>query len=270
MKPSLFFGVASVEARKLMSYRGDFWLSAVAAFVVEIAVAYYLWAAIFRESGREVIGGFTQTGITLYYVLAILFGKLIRGEDRQSTIAQNIYDGSLSRYLLFPANYFAFKYAEHLGTLVAALVQLVLFGGAAVLLLDLSAAGEVSAASVARTLVAIAAGNLLAFLLAFLLEAVAFWADNVWSLLVLLRFLGHLLGGQLLPLHLFPAWAQPLLDLLPFRFLYYFPTMTLLNRLDTATWASGMAVALAWCVVLGLAARVVWRRGCLQYTGVGI
>lgn len=270
MKPRLFLDVASVEARKLMSYRADFWLSAVASFVVEIAVAYYLWSAIFRESGREVIGGFTRDGMAIYYVLAILLGKLIRGEDRQSTIAQNIYDGSLTRYLLFPTNYFAFKYAEHLGTLVAAFVQLALFGGAAALFFDFGAAGEVSAASVARTVAAVAAGNLLAFLLAFLLEAVAFWADNVWSLLVLLRFIGHLLGGQLLPLHLFPGWAQPLLDLLPFRFLYYFPTMTFLGRLDLADWASGMAVALAWCAALGLAARVVWKRGCLEYTGVGI
>lgn len=270
MTPRLFLGVWSVEARKAMSYRTDFWLSAVASFGVQIAVAYYLWSAIFRESGRETIGGFTRDGMAIYYVLAILLGKLIRGEDRQYSISHDIYEGSLTRYLLFPANYFSFKYAEHLGMLVAAFVQLALFGGAALLLFDIGAAGQVTAASVARTVGAFAAGNLLSFLMIFLLEAVAFWADNVWSLSVLLRFIGHLLGGQLLPLHLFPAWAQPLLDLLPFRFLYYFPTMTFLDRLDTAAWASGMGVALAWCVVLGLAARMVWRRGCLQYTGVGI
>lgn len=270
MKPRLFLDVWSVEARKLMSYRADFWLSAVASFVVEITVAYFLWSAVFRESGHEEIGGFTRDGMTIYYVLAILFGKLIRGEDRGSTIAQNIYDGSLTRYLLFPTNYFGFKYAEHLGTLVAALVQLALFGGAAILLFDLGAAGHVTAASVARTVAAVAAGNLLAFLMTFLLESVAFWADNTWSLLVLLRFIGHLLGGQLLPLHLFPGWAQPLLDLLPFRFLYYFPTMTFLGRIDLGAWASGMGVALAWCAVLGLAAREVWKRGTLEYTGVGI
>jgi ABC-2 type transport system permease protein len=266
----LFAHVASVEARKLMSYRADFWINAVAAFVVEITVAWALWTAIFAESGEARIGGFTLPGMVLYYVLALLLGKLVRGEDRQTTIAGNIYDGSLTRYLLFPTGYFPMKYAEHLGSLGPALAQLALFGAGAAFLFDFGTVGRIDAATVGRAALAVALGNLLAFLMAYLLEAVAFWADNVWSLSVMLRFAGNLLGGQLLPLNLFPGWAQAALDLLPFRFLFYFPVMTLVGRVEMAEWLAGMAVGLAWCGILALASRAVWRRGYLAYTGVGI
>ena len=39
-------------------------------------------------------------------------------------------------------------------------------------------------------------------------KAVAFWADNVWSLMVTQRFVSALLGGAMLPLAVFPESAQ--------------------------------------------------------------
>ncbi len=270
MSPRLFFVLATVEARKRMSYRTDFWITVVVTFAVEVGIALALWTAIFEQSGQTTIGGLSRDGMVLYYVVAILLGKLIKGENRESTLAEDIYSGGLTRYLMFPMSYFAAKFAERLGGMVPALVQLIALGGISALTIDLSAAGEITAGSIARTVLAVALGHILAFLLSALLESLAFWADNVWSLEVLLRFLGFLLGGQMLPLHLFPPPMQPLLDWLPFRFFYYFPTTTLTNGLDTAAYLSGMGVAVGWCGLLALATRAAWRRGSLVYTGVGI
>lgn len=270
MSPRLFAQVASVEARKLMSYRGDFWVSAAATFLVELAVAYFLWLAVFAESGRQSIGGFSFGGMVLYYILVILLAKVVRGNERQLSMGQDIYEGSLTRYLLYPAPYFGMKYAEHLGGLVPAAVQLVLFGGASAVLFGPSAVASLSAAGALAALPALAAANLLYFLMLYTIQGVAFWADNVWTLNVMLRFVTSMLGGLLLPLTVFPAWARQVLELSPFPYLFYFPVMTLLGRLDPAEWARGLTVALLWCAVLALTARTVWRRGALTYTGVGI
>lgn len=253
-----------------MSYRTDFWVTVVVSFAVEIAVAASLWTAIFRESGQTTLGGFSRDGMVLYYVLAILLGKLVRGENRESAMAEDIYSGGLTRYLVFPVSYFGAKFAERLGGMLPAVIQLVALGGVSALWLDFSAAGEITAGSVARTALALAVGHVLAFLLSALLESVAFWADNVWSLEVLLRFLGFLLGGQMLPLHLFPAPMAAILEWLPFRFFYYFPTTTLTNGLDASAYLSGLGMALGWCGLLALATRAAWRRGSRVYTGVGI
>jgi len=270
VRAGLALQVFSVEARKLMSYRTDFWINTVAVFAAKMVVAYYLWTAVFAESGRTTIGGFTQDGMILYYLLAILIGRVVSGGERQMSISQDIYQGSLTRYLIYPTGYGAIKYVEHLGTLVPSLLQLVLFSGVASLLFDFSQLGAVTFASLLRTAVAVAVGNVLLFLMLYVIQGVAFWADNVWSLQVMLRFITSMLGGLMLPLDLFPAWARQILEILPFQTLYYFPVMTLLGRIDTGEWLRTLAVALVWCAMIGGVAHIVWRRGYREYTGVGI
>jgi ABC-2 type transport system permease protein len=266
----LFAQVLSLQTRKLMSYRTNFWLSTVVTFVVELALAWFLWSAVFRETGRSVIAGFTLSAMVYYYVAAILLGKLVKGPEREMDVSQEIYDGGLTRYLLYPTNYFGFKYAQQLGQTVPAVVELAVFGAAAMLVLPPPEGLDVSAQTVAMAAVSVAVSNLLHFLLVFPIESVAFWADNVWSLNVMYRFVSQMLGGLMLPLSLFPEWSQPLLDLLPFKYLYYFPAMTLLGHVAPAEWTRGIATSLVWCAVIAVVGNVVWRRGTRQYTGVGI
>ncbi len=44
----------------------------------------------------------------------------------------------------------------------------------------------------------------------------------------------------------------------------------MLGEIHGAEWARGMAVAVLWCIVFLLLGRVIWWRGRLRYTGVGI
>ncbi len=270
MTARLFLQVFSIQARKLMSYRADFWLNAVVLFFVEFGIAYFLWSAIFRASDATEIAGMTLQTMLLYYVSVLLLGKVVKGTERDITVSTEIYEGTLTRYLLYPSNYFGIKYAEHLGLMAPALVELVLFGLAAVLLIQPSGSVHVTPRTVAMAAVAVLLANLLQFALLFPIQAVGFWADNVWTLLVMYRFASQMLGGLFLPLNLFPDWSQPLLAALPFKYLFYFPATTLLGQVDDASWLRGIAVTAAWCVIAGLVGRWVWRRGTHQYTGVGI
>lgn len=269
MRPALFSRILSLESRKLMSYRLDFWLNVVVSFFTQLAVAYFLWLAIFEHTEAETIGGFTFEGMVLYYVLVILLGRIVRGQERDLTVSQDIYEGTLTKYLLYPTDYFGFKYAAHLGDLVPGVIQLALFGLLSVTLLDLTELA-VTPARLAMTAVLVALANLLAFLLRFGVMLVAFWADNVWSLNVMLRFTSELLGGLMLPLSLFPQWAQDILAWTPFPYLFYVPVMTLLGEVGPAEWLQAVAVSALWSVVTACLGLVVWRRGTLAYTGVGI
>lgn len=279
MSPRLFLHVLSVSSRQQMSYRVDFWLHAVFAFAVELTIAYFLWQAIFSASGRETIGGYGFRGMLLYYVVVLLVGRLVRGRERDLSVAKEIYEGTLTRYLLYPASWAGFKYAEQLGTLLPGVVQVVALAGGLLVLAPAGyaeVAAEVAAGagftplSVFLAFVAVLGGNLLWFLLRLPIQLVAFWADNVWSLNVLLRFAAEILGGMMLPLVLFPEVMRELLHWLPFRFLFSFPTLTLLGEISPGEWIGGMGILLAWCGVLALVSRAVWKRGELVYTGVGI
>ncbi|MBI2933156.1 MAG: ABC-2 family transporter protein [Planctomycetes bacterium] len=270
MTPRLFWHVCGVEARKRMSYRVDFWLSSIGGFLAQLGVAYFIVLALFHGSGRPTIGGFTFQGMILYYAAVILLGRVVRGTEADQTIAQDIYEGGLTRYLLYPTSYTVFKYAQNVGTLVPALLQLFLLGAWFPLALGTPEGARITGASIAMGVGASVLASVLYFLLVWPIQAIAFWADNVWSLMLAHRILANLMGGLLVPLTLFPEWAQRALALLPFPLLFAFPVDALLGRLDLHQWLKGIALGLLWCTALIVIGRAVWRRGDRRYAGVGI
>lgn len=274
MRGRLFLHILSLEARTAMSYRVAFWANAAVSVVVGITIPYFLWSSIYEHvyetTGRVRIGGYTLEAMLLYYVAAALLSKVVRGPDMALGISDEIYEGKLSRFLIYPAPYLRFKYAQHLGAILPFVVQMVVFVAIATPLLELPQDFQVSAGSIARAAIFVLAANLLYFLISWPLQAIAFWADNVWSIAVLLRLASGFLGGGMLPLSLFPAWAQKLLLLTPFPYLFYVPVNTFLGKSTPADWLHGLFVLGIWAVLLLGLGTAVWKRGELRYTGVGI
>lgn len=270
MTARLFLRIVGIETRKLIAYRADFWITTLVAFAVHFGVACLLWGTVFRETATAAPAGYGPDAIALYYLLVILMGRVVRGPEFGGGIATDIYEGAYTRYRLYPISYFAFKYAQHLGMLVPALLQLAMLGTATAAAFDLAAAAPITAGSAGRAAAAVVLGNLLNFLLLFALEGVAFWAENIWSLNVMFGITARILGGFAIPLALFPSGWTGALEILPFRYLYEFPVSTLLGRVDPAGWARGMAIGTAWILLSVATARAVWTRGSRAYTAVGI
>lgn len=270
MSPRLFLRIASTEARKRLSYRADFWIQSLGVLAIEAGIYWFLWHAVFRESGRVEVGGFSLHGMILYSLAAMLLARAVRGLEFEHAISQDIYDGGLNRYIVYPTPYFGFKYAQHLGGTLPVLVQLVAFGATFPFLVGLDPTMAVTPASAAMAVVSLAVANLLYFLIAYPVQGVAFWAENVWSLIVTQRLVTALLGGAMLPLTLFPDEVRAVLEASPFPSLFWVPVTTLLGRVEPLEWLRNLAFALAWCAALAVLGRAVFRRGALRYTGVGI
>lgn len=253
-----------------MSYRLDFWLNTVVAFATEMGIAWFLWQAMFRESGKTQIAGFDLQAMVLYYLTVILIGRIIRGRQFEGAISHDIYEGGLNRYLVFPVAYLPFKYAQRLGGLAPALVQVVLFGTLAPLVLVISPELRPTAVTFGMAVGAVMVSHLLHFLIDATIHLVAFWADNVWSLDVANWFVTSLLGGFMVPLAVFPEWAQEGLRWLPFHLFFDFPARVLMGQVSVAEWGRGIGLALVWSAIVLACQRLVWRRGRLKYTGVGI
>ncbi len=266
MTPRLFLRIAGVEARRRMSYRADFWLNLVVGFAAKFGLLYFVWTAMFRESGAATMGGYTLDSMLVYYVAVLLVSQIIIGAGFESEVATDIYEGGLNRYLVFPTSYFWFKYAQRVGMLLPVVLQFFVFGGLFVLFSD----ATISLSGLVMCVVAIAVGHLLFFTMSFPLQNVAFWADNVWSLQVALRLTTSLLGGLMFPVTLFPDWLQAVNAWLPFHVLFGVPAEVLVGKIGFAEWLPAVALGIAWIIAVGLLDRVVWRRGNLQYSGIGI
>lgn len=270
MTPRLFGAVLSMSARRLMSYRADFWLLTVFGFLAQIGIVYYLWGAIYDASGSRVIAGYTMQGMMLYYVLATLVGKITQTTGGEGTFSMDIYDGSLSRFLVYPTNYFIFKFAGRAGETLPSVVQFVAFAAAAWLLIDVPDTVRVTPAGFVMFLVSMLLAFTMVLAISCPIEAVAFWADNVWSLNVMVRFMVQLLGGALLPLSLFPDWAREALLWTPFPYIVSEPIRVLVGEVGALDWLRGICICAAWLAFSALATSLVWRRGYMGYTGVGM
>jgi ABC-2 type transport system permease protein len=261
--------VLSIELRRAMTYRFEFWFRFLGVLFANVAIAYYLWKAIFAQTGAAEIQGYTFPAMVLYYVLVPLTQNITRSHEA-SFISNEIYTGTLTRYLVFPMSFFVYKYASTLANALIGLIQL-----GVVLALYAFFAGippelHLTPASVATGVAAALLASVLNFYVVSCLEMIAFWADNIWSLNVMLMFMIRLCGGAMLPLALFPEFIQRVLPWTPFPYLISFPILTLMGRVAPAEWAAGMGTVCVWILAFAAVQQIVWKRGSLHYSGVGI
>jgi len=258
-----------MELRKLFAYRVDFWFQFLGSTIINFIIAYFLWQAIFEAQGITSLKGMSFSYMIFYSLITPLISRLI-GNEGFGDIASDIYHGSLNKYLLYPLSFLNYAYfAKSIKMLFGYLqvfIILVLY------LFFFSIPKEINFS--AFNFILFVFNIFLAFNFFFLIgaciEMLAFWADNVWSLMVMLRVTVGLLGGLFFPLTLFPEKIVVILKFLPFPYLVFYPFKILVGQLSPLIWAKGMGILLVWTIFQLLFTKFIWAKGNHQYTGVGI
>lgn len=268
--PGRWFGaVVSLELRRLLSYRADFWMHFLGGTLAQMALAYFLWRAVFRARAVESLNGFHLDSLLLYYLLVAFTERLVRGTEG-SYVSRDIYDGSLNRYLLYPIPFFGYRFALFAGGLVFSLAQACVGVSLFLLFVGPPVELQLSVRSVAASLAVIFAAGGMHFCLTLGLELLAFWVDHVWSLLALLRFVVYLLGGGMIPLEFFPEAVRAILFWTPFPHIFSTPIGIWSGRLPPADALGALGVVCIWGLAFWAVALLLWRKGRRVYTGVGI
>ncbi len=264
--------VASLELRKRLQYRFDFWITTLGSAFGQLLLSIAIWSAIYTESNLAEIGGYTFHRMVLYYLVTSLVATAIAPSF--VVVADQIYRGELSKYLLYPVSVYWYHFAQHIGKVVVTLLQgsipIILF----LLCYGVTIKENVSAESgllwAVMSITSVLCSIVLLFTVTYLLELIAFWADAVWALVSIHSFVAAALGGALLPLSVFPQDWIPVLKMLPFASIYWFPTQTILGYVSLQEWVFHLFVAATWVSVYGIVIHYLWRSGCRRYTGVGI
>lgn len=265
----VFWPVFTMELRRIFSYRVDFWVQFFGAVTGEIGVAYFLWAAVYKSNQQEIIGGFTLPMMILYYVFASFAGRIIRGSEAMS-MSSDIYEGSLTRYLLYPLDFIKFNMIQRAAYNVLTIFQMVIGLGILFMIFGQPAGFNFEISKFLMGVVTCVLASTLYFLIGSCLEMVSFWADNVWSLNVMFRFFVQFFSGIYIPLSLFPEWSIKYIYLSPFPYLATEPIKIFLGQTDVSKWMMVNLVIVLWMLPAMTILMVVWKRGLKQYTGVGI
>jgi ABC-2 type transport system permease protein len=106
--------------------------------------------------------------------------------------------------------------------------------------------------------------------MALFIELISIWADNIWSLMVMARFLCFFFGGAYIPLTFFPEILQTIITFTPFPYLVSLPINAMMGRLSLQEMIYGVIVLLVWSLIFNWLAKRLWGKGQYHYSGVGI
>lgn len=263
------FRIFLMELRKLLTYRADFWINFFGLTFFALVIAYFLWDAIFDAANETMIRGQTLTSIIFYYLVAPLVFRVQQGQNI-GFLSRDIYEGSLSKYLLYPLSINSFKLATYLANSFFFFIQLccliviyqIIFFNNDVFTFD--------ALNFFLFIFVVSINCISYFYLFSMIELTAFWFDNVWSLGVMLRFICGFLGGAIIPLVFFPKWAQTILDFTPFPYMIDFPYQVLQGQESISGFIVKLVITLLWLLIFRMLSLYVWKRGKFKYSGVGI
>lgn len=264
-----FLSVMNMELRKILAYRSDFWVTFLGQVLIQIFIAHALWQAVFAANETEVMQGFTLSKITLYYVIVSVGQRILTGENI-GFISREIYEGTFSRYLIYPLSVFQYKATTYLtySLFYAAQLLLIYFIYRMGFTETLPSLDEIVNLFLGIGL--FLASAFVYVLMVMTVELLALWADNIWSLVVMLRFFSSFLGGGMIPLTFLPFWSQEVLNYLPFPYYLSLPARTVLGETSLSEILNGLGVLAVWGLIFSGLVTLIWKTGQKHYTGVGV
>jgi ABC-2 type transport system permease protein len=264
-----YFNIFRVSLIERTAYRGDFLLGTILRFF-PVITTILLWTAVFKGTEQNRIAGFTEQRMIAYLLLIHISRMFSSMPGLSATIARDIREGTLKKYLLQPLDMIGYLLSYRAAHKVAYITT---SAGPYAGLFVLCSGYFVGLWPDALTLLAYAVSLVLAFVIGFFFEAAmgmaGFWFLEVTSLLWVVNTVNYFISGQMFPLDLLgPPW-DTILKWMPFQYLAYFPAIIFLRKVQGRALLEGLLVELAWAVVLIVLAHWLFARGLRRYSAYG-
>jgi ABC-2 type transport system permease protein len=243
------------QAKITLYYRGRVLLWSVANTLI-IFVLYFLWRAVYANSSVPVLAGFNLRQVITYVMLSSTIIEAISG-NWSGLIALRLQEGRIVTDLVRPVDFQALLLAEQasdtiLRLIVAVPIWLVLY-----LLVGVQLPSSWDAAGL--FLLSCAMAYLIAYLIDFTVDLVAFYSTDTMGLGLARRVVVAFLAGGYIPIAFFPGWLQTLSSYLPFQAIVFLPLQIYLGQvLPDLAWRS-LLIQLFWFVVLLITSRLLFR-----------
>jgi len=267
----VWWTILGISLGERLVYRVDFALGTLMRFL-PIVTQILLWQAVFTtKRPGEQIAGYSHGDFVAYYLMVTVSRAFSSMPTLASGIALEIREGEIKKYLIQPIDMIGFLMLKRVSwKLVYYLIAFVPFA-----IIFTSCRGFFTGWPPAPILVAYVVSLIMAFLIGFYLEAligmIGFWFLEVSSLLLVYMLFNFILSGHMFPLELLNQWpvARIAFDVLPFKFLAYFPAAVFLGKVQGSELVQGMWIQLTWVILFATACRLAYRAGVRRYSGFG-
>ena len=264
-KYGVIFRVALSER---LVYRVDFFVATFLRFI-PIITTILLWQAVYDGAASEEVGDLTYTQMVSYY-LFVMIARAFGSMPRLATdVALDIREGGLRKYLLQPVDYMGYQLALRAAHKMVYYVMAFVPYALVFWMCRRFLPGWPDAEMLGWTIASLLLAFLLGFAFSMLLGLLGFWFLEVSSFVHVIMTAQYFLSGHMFPLSLLPDGVQSVVTALPFAYETYYPSLILLQRVDSTGAMRVVGMQLLWVVVLLLATRVAWARGLRRYAAYG-
>lgn len=249
----------------MMQYRGEVLLWSVWG-IVNPAVLYAMWSAAAEGSGSHEIASYNRAGLAAYFLMMMVVGHATGAWDVYQ-MGHLVRTGVLSPMLLHPVLPMWRSLAENIAYKVVTLMFVIpIWIGFAWLV---GPAFKATAWEYLFGTIALFLGAVLAYLLSYAISLIAFWAPKLDALGEIYFALCMFLGGRFVPIDALPDGIAGLARVMPFRWMYQFPTELLIGgRVGFREALIGLGLQFVWLAFSFVLFRTLWFAGLKRYTAV--
>lgn len=221
-----------------------------------IYCTYALWSALFTHGMGY--AGATRLQVLIYGVYGAVVTVFVTREGCQTYIAQRIRTGTVDGDIVKPMNLHGYMLMRDLAQkfskfVLFTLPTLVIFS----LVVRLFFVPHLLNFGMFLVSALLAYGVL--FSINFLFGMLCFYTLSIENISFCYTAVISFLAGQMVPLWLFPDWAQRIVNILPFRYIFDVPMSIYIGRLSRSQALETLGIQLFWVVTLTILCRLVWH-----------
>ena len=257
-----YFKIFKISLISYLEYRVNFVLSFLFS-LVPFLVSVLLWVAVAKHSE------FIKVKEVVSYYFVILIVKNITTTNSIIRFSDDIRLGELNKYFLKPYNYCFYNLMtdlpERIVFIVMNFIPLILIYTFLHSYINL----DLSLIKVFFFIIFLILGYLINFFIDFLIGLYSFYFSNVSSFYSSIKVLRSLSSGNIFPLLMLPTKIFFTLQILPFMYTSYIPTMLLLEKTSFDMILKNLFISVAWLSILCLFSAMLWKRGMKKYSAYG-
>lgn len=202
---SQFYSITVIGIKKIAIYR-EFLFFSVFKNSIYLFIQYMLWSSILTYQNRQS----ELTALMIYFLISQFLSILYTNVSMD--ISEDIREGIIIHRLCKPVSLEKQYFFESLGSSIAKVATISILNIA--LIIGLS--DKFNLLILIQTLLLIAMGYILNFVMELFFGSLAFFTQSIWGIESFKQALMAVFSGAIFPLFLYPDWLKQLVSFLPF------------------------------------------------------
>lgn len=234
-----------MRIQKALAYRFDVFANIIFQCIVMFSTAFF-WKAIY--SGYDNVEGAGVHDMLTYTVVSAVMSILFT-TTVEFKLMESVEKGTVAMDMLKPVPLFSIYFFEDLGNITS----LFFINGLPILLIGSLFIGvplPADRVSAVLFFVSLILSFLINWLFAALFSLLSFVTINMHPLIQVKKHILRLLSGSIIPVWFFPEWAQGILNVLPFVYIYQLPLDLYIGRYTLHTAIPKLTIQLVWLIIL--------------------